>query len=354
MANIDSIEEIKSLDKQNVLSSIQSLGKQIKQVSEDFESIDLPDSLKGAHNIVVSGMGGSALGGRIVDSLILDKVGVPIEIFNEFHLPNYADENTLVIVSSYSGNTEETVLSLNDAIQRNLKIFVISTGGKLAEIAKEKNLPSYIFNPSNNPSNQPRMGLGYSISAILTLLAKLGYAEFIKSELENVPSYVDKFTSLYDATVNSSTNIAKQLASKIYTKSPVLVASEHLVGVTHAFKNQLNENAKTFTTIFDIPELNHHLMEGLANPTQIKSLLLFVFVKSKLYSEKVQKRYHLTLEVVEKNGIETQVIELISETKLEQVFELLVLGSYINFYVAMLYNIDPAPIPWVDYFKANL
>jgi glucose/mannose-6-phosphate isomerase len=148
--------------------------------------------------------------------------------------------------------------------------------------------------------------------------------------------------------------VAKRLATLLLNKLIILVASEHLVGAAHAFKNQLNENSKTFSALFDLPELNHHLLEALANPKGAKPFLQFLFLNSSLYSPDIGKRYPVAMEVVEKNNVAANSFECFSQSKLEQIFELLTLGEYVSFYLAMLYGLDPTPIVWVDYFKKKL
>lgn len=353
MTILDSAQEINKIDKGNILGSIVKLPYQVDQAWHEVNSLDIPEDYSRAKAIVLSGMGGSALGGRIADCLTPDKT-VPMEVFTEFNLPKYVDKNTLVIASSYSGNTAETLSATKEAIEKEAKIIGICTGGKLENILKEHKLPVYVIRPWANPSGQPRMGLGYSISSILTILSRLKFIRMVEEEMLSVVRIMGEAVSDFGADIPSGRNLAKSLALKLKGKIPVLVASEHLVGSGHAFKNQLNENSKTFSALFDIPELNHHLMEGLRNPALAKEYLHFVFIESELYSRKILARYNLTKEVVEKNDISTDIYKLRTETKLQQIFELLVLGSYISLYLAILYGIDPAPIPWVDYFKSKL
>jgi glucose/mannose-6-phosphate isomerase len=354
MANLDNLQEVAKIDKSNLLSSIEALPDQFNQAWDEVFQTSMAEDLLSVKNIVVSGMGGSALGGRIVDSLILERALSPIEVSTEFKLPNYVGPETLVVASSYSGNTQETISSAEEALAKKAKVFVISTGGKLAEVAKEQGLPSYIFKPTHNPSNQPRMGLGYGIGAVLALLAKGKYIQISEEEKNGVVETCRKFVSENSIRIPSSNNLAKRIAQNFFNKAVVLVASEHLLGVAHAFKNQLNENSKTFSVLFDLPELNHHLMEGLANPKSVKPILLFFFIASGLYSPEVRKRYPLTLEVVEKNNVATGTFECLSSTKLDQIFEVLTIGEYVSFYLSLLYDTDPTPIVWVDYFKQKL
>jgi len=337
-----------------VLDTIKSYPAQLKQAWNEIKSLKIPDNFKKIKNVVVCGMGGSALGARIVDSLIIDSVGVPIEIFTEYNIPAYTNEDTLIICSSYSGNTEETLSCLDEAIKAKAKIFGITTGGKLAKKLKEEKIPGYIFDPKNNPSKQPRMAIGYSVGAILGIFSKLGLVNLSEADIEGAVETMRETIVSFDKSRGTKDNFAKNLAQKLEKHTPILVASEHLLGTTHTIKNQFNESAKTFSTLFDLPELNHHLMEGLKNPPKIRGIFHFVFFSSKLYSERVQKRYPLTTEVVEKNGFEYSVFTPHSDKKIDQVFETLVFGSFVVYYLTKDYGIDPLEIPWVDYFKEKL
>ncbi|CAN5320752.1 bifunctional phosphoglucose/phosphomannose isomerase [soil metagenome] len=350
---LDDLKKIAELDKGNILSSIEHLPEQIEDAWNAIKIIDLR-GYETAQNIVVAGMGGSALGGRIVHYLEFRNLRAPIEIVTNYHLPNYVNENTLVILSSYSGNTEETIASAHDAIGRKAKIIGIETGGKLAEILEKENLPIYKIDPTNNPSGQPRMGLGYSISSILGILSKLHFINTTDEEIKDAIEVTEKFVKEFGVRTHTSENHAKKLAEKFTNKIPVLISSEHLVGSAHAFKNQLNENSKTFSMSFEISEMNHHLMEGLKYPAKAKEVLKFFFFESKNYYERIEKRYAITEDVVKQNGFEYEVYKLESNKKLEEVFEMLVLGSYISFYISSLHGIDPSPIPWVDYFKKKM
>lgn len=337
-----------------VANTIRAYPAQLKQAWEEIESLTIPNDYKNVENIVFCGMGGSALGARMVDSYAFNKLRVPLEIFNDYKIPNYVDNKTLLILSSYSGTTEETIESTHQAILKGAKIFGITTDGKLAEILNKENLPGYIFEPRANPSGQPRMAIGYASGAFLALLAKLGVISLASEELDQAVTSMNEVLTEYHEAAASEKNLALSFAKKLRGRIPILVASEHLVGTAHTIKNQFNESAKTFCALFDIPELNHHLMEGLANPPKLRELFTFVFISSRIYSEKNQKRYPLTADVVEKNGVSHLVYSPRSQDKLSQVYETLVFGSYVVFYLTKILKIDPMQIPWVDYFKEKL
>lgn len=351
MVNLDLISEIKKLDSTNILGSIQAMPDQVEQAITEVKNIFIPDSYKTSSRVVIAGMGGSALGGRIIDSLGFDRLTVPLEINTEMRLPYYIDHNTLVVLSSYSGDTEETLVVASEALRKKSHIFGITTGGRLSEFLKSNNLPSYIFNPINNPSNLPRMGLGYAVGALASLLKNLGFINLGDEDLKDAITTSKKCVSEFDVSVPEDKNLAKLHARKLFGKIPVLVASEHLVGTAHAVKNQLNENAKTFALLFDLPELHHHLLEALRNPAQAKAFLSFVFFSSPLYGEDIIKRYPITEEVVARNEVNSIIYHTQSAKKIQDVFEVLVFGSYLGFYLSILYGVDPGPIPWVDYFK---
>ncbi len=354
MINLNSREDIESADKGKILESIRSLDGQISQVLEETKVFYLPNNYKDILNVVICGMGGSALGGRVVKALTTPTSRIPIEIVTDYTLPYYVGEKSLVILSSYSGNTEETISALSNAQNKGAKIFGVTTGGKLKNLLIDGNVPAYFFEPKNNPSGQPRMALGYSIAINLVVLSKIGVFTLSENDLKKAVKASSKFIKLFDPKVSENENVAKKLAQRLFSKAPILFASGHLLGIAHAFKNQINENSKTFSTLFDLPEANHHLLEGLAYPVSAKNVFHFLFFESKNYTPTAQKRYPITEDVVKKVGHEFSVYKTLSKEKLEEIFEILVFGSYLSFYLALLNEVDPSQIPWVDYFKKEL
>ncbi len=354
MIDLDSQKELEKFDKGKIVASIRMLPDQIEQAWEEIKALDIPKECSKVENVVICGMGGSALGGRIVDSLMTERVRLPIEVFTEYDIPNYVGPKTLVIATSYSGNTEETISAARSALNKKARIFGITTGGKLAKFLNKESLPSYVYKAKANPSDQPRMGLGYSIGATLCVLNKCGFIHFNEDNLFSLVTTSRAFTKEFDIDVPLSENIAKIAAKKLKNKIPVLVSSQHLYGVAHAFKNQLNESAKVFSVAFDIPELNHHLLEGLKHPAKAREIIYFIFYQSSLYRKEIKLRHKLTADVIEKNGYEHTFFSPRSKSKITQIFEVLTFGSFISFYLAAIYGVNPAEIPWVDYFKEKL
>lgn len=346
-------EEIKRLDTQNVYGSVVALPDQCLHAWEEANKVEVPENYKEIENVVMCGMGGSGLGARVIESLYFQKLSKPLVRVNDYHLPLYVNEKTLVFASSYSGNTEETVQNVNEALERKAKILIIGAGGKLIEIAKEKDLPFYQITPTYNPSNQPRMAIGYSIVGQLVLASKAGLLDIEISEIEDAVNVMKQVIFANDINKNTESESLKY-ANSMKRKIILYISSEHLTGALHVVNNQQNENAKNLSFDYFIPELNHHLMEGLKHPGANNDNILVIFAESELYSERIQKRFKITEEVVEKNNIKSMIFKNSSGNKLSQVFEVIQFGAFFNFYLSILYGINPAPIPWVDYFKAQL
>lgn len=333
-------------DSKNVFAAMGKFPDQVSQVLTEMPLQHVPASCNLVSNIVVSGMGGSALGGRILANLERQVSRVPIVISSEYHLPNFVNEKTLVIASSYSGNTEETLTSLDEAMARNSQIFVIASGGKLAKIVMEKRLPSYIFDPKFNASGQPRLGLGYNIMSLVSLLSRC--------QLINPPSHMSELYQFLRDQQKPSQQLAQEIAEQIQGKIPLIFASEHLKGVAHDFRNQLNENAKNISAWYDLPEANHHLLEGLSYPSSNPDNLIGVFFESSKYHPEVQRRYPITTTVFGKQKIKHLTIPALGVNTFFESMYLVQLSSYISFYVSQLNGTDPGPIPWVDYFKEEI
>ena len=353
MRTIDSREEIAKIDKENVLGSVEALPDQCLHAWEEASKVCVPDGYHQVKAVVMCGMGGSGLGARVIESLYADKIKIPFIRVNDYHLPAWVDENTLVICSSYSGETEETIQNAKEAIDKKAKWMAIGSGNTLIEIAKEYNVPFYKIDPKYNPSNQPRMAIGYSIIGQLILASKAGLVEFTKKDIDKItPSMRSVIEKIKVEVIEK--NEAKKLAYRMKDKIVAFISAGHLVGATHVINNQMNENAKVFSADYQIPEINHHLMEGLSNPDANKTALFAFFVNSSLYSERIIKRFELTRDVVEKHDVETFVYKATRDGAISQVFETIQFGAYVDFYLSMLYKINPAPLPWVDYFKERL
>lgn len=354
MHKLDSPVLIKRLDSQGMVGSIESLALQCQQAWDEVNKIKIPRSYRDVDNIILNGMGGSALGADVVLSLFGNQMKKPFFITHGYTLPGFVNSKTLCILSSYSGTTEEVVRSFTEARKRKAKIIIICAGGTLATLAKKHRIPAYVFDPRFNPSGQPRMAVGYSLIGVATLLKRSGHLRLSPAEFNAALRDLIRMHKVYGTKAPAAKNPSKQAALAVHNRVTAIVAAEHLSGNAHIFANQTNENGKNFAGYFLISEMNHHLMEGLVFPKHNPKNLAFVFIESGRYNNRNKKRFTITKRVLKKHNIPYYSVTLKSKSALAQAFEALLFGSYASFYLSLLNGIDPSPIPVVDYFKTQL
>ncbi|MCL4354123.1 SIS domain-containing protein [Patescibacteria group bacterium] len=344
MTNPDDLAQIKKLDPQNTYSSTQLFAAQCKAAWEEVKKIEI-SNMSDIENIVCCGMGASIYGALVTQALIGENLRYPFQNISDYHLPKFVNNKTLVILTSYSGNTEEVLSCAQEAKEKNAKMLVLTKGGKLEDFAKENKIPSYIFDGKLNPAGVPRLGNGYSVVGLLGLLNKAGIIE-IK---ENI------ITQAFEKIIKNKDEIqqkAKLSSRNFINKIPIIFAAEHLSGNAQILRNQFNETSKTFSAFYLVPDLNHHLLEGLQFPTE--SNLIFFSLDSINYSTKIKKRMELTKDVTSQNNREIIEYRANGENKYEDILEVMNFGSWLTFYLGIIYNQNPAINPWVDYFKEEL
>ncbi|MFH1207666.1 MAG: SIS domain-containing protein [Patescibacteria group bacterium] len=351
---LDDQKAMKKLDRSNMLGSIESVGLQCQQAWSEVKKVKIPLTCRRVKNIVINGMGGSALGGHVIAAIFHKQLRVPFHVINSYTLPGWVNRDTLYVLSSYSGTTEEVLATFNEARRRHTKLLIICAGGQLAKLAKKYKIPAYIFEPRFNPCNQPRMGLGYSIIGQVALLKQCGLLSITENDFQCAVGAVHVWHKKFGAKTLLKKNPAKKLAVELAGRIPIIMAAEHLSGNAHILANQINENAKTFSAYYLLSELNHHLMEGLHFPRANRKMLHFVSLESSGYLPSMTKRFAITKKVLQKNGIKFFTYKTQGQTPLAEVMEALLFGSYANYYLALANKLDPSPILFVDYFKAAL
>lgn len=354
--NLDNLNQIKKLDKSEVYKSIAALPDQIRQVLDEARLIKVPREYSKINQVMVNGMGASNLGAGIVKAVFSDQIKVPLNIVPGYEVPASVDKNSLYIISSYSGSTEEPLSVYEKVKKRGAKILAITSrgGNKLEKLMIKDNIPGYIFKPDFNPSAVPRVGLGYSIFGMAVMLAKAGLFKINVKEIKDTIASMEIWNRELRPEEKKKFNLAKILAEAIKGKIPVAVAAEFLAGNLRVLRNQFCESGKNFGCYLTIPELNHYAMEGLEFPKGNNKNLIFFFINSDLYHPRNKKRIELTKEIVIKNKIKFVEHKLISKTKLGQALELLQLGSWVAYYLGILNKKDPATNIWVDWFKKEL
>lgn len=341
-------------DPGDMLGSVIAFPEQCADGWAAVNALSLPEEYAKAKNIVVAGMGGSALGTHIIETAFADKLSLPINRVQQYKLPAYVDEDTLVIASSYSGTTEETVTAYEEAKKKTKKIIGLATGGAIMERCVKDGFPVATFDPKRNPSGQPRSALGYAVAAQLALFTKLGLLDISDSDIEGAIEHTKKMATGWTPESDEDTNTATMISKNYRGKIPLLVCGPQLTGCIHALTNQTNETAKRFAAYFEIPELNHHLLEGLAHPHSNGENLLFVFFESPLYHPRVQKRFIVMKNILSEFSMPWITYTAESNHILHTVFEVLQLGSFVAYYAAIDAGENPTPVPWVTLFKQQL
>jgi glucose/mannose-6-phosphate isomerase len=355
--NLDDKKSYEKLDGGMVADSIERLADQIAQAAKEAAKIKIPADYKKATEIVVSGMGGSNLGAHIIRSAFADRLKKPLSINHGYKLPAHVGKNTLLILSSYSGNTEEPLSIYGEAVKRKAKILGITCRGeknKLQKLMENDRIPGYIFTDQNNPSCQPRLGTGYSIFGMLNLLSRAGALNIGKEETAALVDFLKKTGRKFITDSKTAANPAKKMAAELKGRIPVFVGADFTSGNMHVLRNQMNECSKQFACYLTLPDLNHYAMEGLVFPQKNAENMIFFFFDSELYLPRIQERSKLTKTIVKKNGIPAVSFRLKGANPLEQAFETLQFGAWLSFYLGILNEVDPSEIPFVDWFKNNL
>jgi glucose/mannose-6-phosphate isomerase len=345
MKNFNDLGAIKTIDPQDTLGSTDLSVKQFKAAWDEVQSLVITESYQNVKAVVFCGMGASIYGALVTKALEGSHFAYPTEIITDYHLPSYVDDNTLVVLTSYSGSTEEVLSCAQEAKELGAKMVVLTKGGKLAEFAKENDIPAYIFDGALNPAGVPRLGNGYSIFGLMGLLHQLGIITLDLSVIEHAISFGE----------NNQQRLkeqAQQDVEKFIDRIPVIFAGEHLSGNAQILRNQFNETSKTFSSFYLIPDLNHHLMEGLAFPKEAP--VTFFILSSDNYTDKIKKRTSLTKDVVEQNNRTVVEFKTTGENVYEDFVEVLLYGSYLTLYLGLNYDQNPATNPWVDMFKEKL
>lgn len=354
MKDLDDLKEIKKLDQGHSYESILGFPSQCEDAWSEVKEFRFPSNYRNFKNILFCGMGGSAYGARIIKSLYGNQLKIPVDLVSDYHLPSYADSDTLIIAASYSGNTEETISVVYEALKIEAKIIGVTTGGELHELLLRHVRPVWKIIPKHNPSMQPRLAQGYMQMGQIGILNSLGILKITDKDVDKTIEYLRLREKLLSMESKLTENPAKELALKFSEKEINIIGGEFLEGAMHAVRNPFHETGKHFANYFMLPELNHHLMEGLSYPASNRKNLLFWLINSSLYNKEIRQRLVLTREVIEKNSIEVVETNLSPTTPMGQVFELIQLGSFLTFYLCMLHGHDPANIPWVNYFKEKL
>jgi len=348
--NLDDPQIFKQYDPEGMLARIKELPWQCQQAWQEAMSFNLPADYADVDKVVILGMGGSAIGGDLVRSLAESEAKIPIFVQRDYGLPAFVDARTLVIASSYSGNTEETLSAFEQALKTGAKKLAITTGGKLQAIAEERNIPV----PKITYKAQPRAALGFSLLPTLCFLQKLGFLSDKSADVAETVQVLQKLSEKISEKTPLSGNPAKQLAQQLYDSMPVIYGAGIVAEVAHRWKTQINENSKAWAFYEVFPELNHNAVVGYQFPSELASRIKVVLLRSSSLNQRVQLRYQVTCELLDRASVEHEFVDSEGGSPLSQMMSLVMMGDYVSYYLAILYRVDPSPVKVIDYLKERL
>ncbi|MFC1964546.1 bifunctional phosphoglucose/phosphomannose isomerase [Chloroflexota bacterium] len=341
---------LEQYDPDGMLERIHELPWQCQQAWQMAMSFNLPADYSEVDKVVILGMGGSAIGGDLVSSLAASEAGIPILVNRDYDLPAFVDSRTLVIASSYSGNTEETLNSFEQALGTGAKKLAITTGGKLKDVAEKANIPVFSF----TYKAQPRAALGFSFLIILCFLQKLGFLGDKSADVAETAQVLQELSQRINEKAPLSGNPAKRLVQNLYGRLPVIYGAGILTEVAHRWKTQLNENGKAWAFYEAFPELNHNAVVGYQFPSKLADEIKVVLLRSPLLSPRIQLRYRVTCHLLDQAGVDYEFADGEGGSPLSQVMSLVLFGDYVSYYLAILYRIDPSPVEVINYLKEQL
>ena len=348
--SLDDPQIFKRYDPQGMLGHLHNMPRLCQEAWQQAISFNLPRDYATVDKVVILGMGGSAIGGDLVASLALSEARLPILIRRDYELAGFTDDQTLVIASSYSGNTEETLAAFKQSLKTGAKKLVITSGGKLKNLAQEAGVPIFSF----DYQAPPRAALPYSLMPILCFLQSLGFIGNKSEDVNETVAVLKQLSAQIDETVAESKNPAKELAKRLYNRLVVIYGAGVTAEVAHRWKTQINENSKAWAFYEVFPELNHNAIVGYQFPEELAASIMVVLLRSTLLPERIQLRYQITSQLLEKAGVNYQMVDGNGECPLSQLMSLVLFGDYVSYYLALLYRTNPSLVKAIDFLKGKL
>ena len=344
----------KNIDKSNMHKSIYEFPLHIKDCIDNFENnYFLKNKTNIFESIIILGMGGSAISGLLLKEMLNDQIKIPVFINKSYTIPKWVNKKTLVIASSYSGNTEETIISCKKALKLKCNIIGISTGGELIQLLK-KEKKSFIILPKGL---QPRAAIGHSFTSIFLLFDKLNLInkKDVKLFKKNTNFLLDENKKYCEI---GKQNFSYIIAKKIINKIPIIYAQEGIYdAIGYRFKSQLAENSKIISFNGNIPEMNHNEIEGFSEKMNLEKNIILIWINDELYHEKNKKRISITSKILKKrikNQLTLKLNYLDKYGKFIHYLRYIQLTDWISYYCAIINKNDPSDIPNISKLKNTL
>jgi len=348
--DLDNDKHFAKIDPSGMLAEIDDLPDQLHRAWHLGLNQPLPKA-DAIRQILVAGMGGSAIGADLLAAYIEPLSTIPVFIQRDYSLPAWAaGKQTLVIASSHSGNTEETLSVFGQAREAGCRLFAIATGGKLSEEARRAGVDLWLF----SHQGMPRSAVGYSFGLLLALFYRLGLVPDPSTELQEAVSMMKAQQKNLAADTPVVKNPAKRLAGQLAGRGVTVLGSGLLAPVARRWKGQLNELAKTWAMLDMLPEADHNTIAGIENPSELFARISAVFLRAPADHPRNRLRSELTANAFLLAGISTDAYLAKGQSRLAQQWTTLHFGDYVAYYLAMIYEIDPTPIAAIEHLKLSM
>ncbi|MBS1248556.1 MAG: hypothetical protein MAG431_00108 [Chloroflexi bacterium] len=348
--NLNNHTHFKKLDTQDMLAAIDGLPEQLETAWELGQGF-APPPWENIDRVLIAGMGGSAIGASLLAAYVAPLCEVPVFVHRDYDLPAWAKgQGTLVITSSHSGNTEETLSAFEAALENGCRILAVTTGGKIAAKAKEHKTGLWQF----DHDGQPRAAVGYSFGLLLAAFSRLGFIPDQADEIRDAVRAMVKQQKSVRSSVPLAKNPAKALAGHLTERWVSVFGAGLLAPVARRWKGQISELAKAWAQFEALPEADHNTLAGVVNPQEKLAKTKAIFLRADANHPRNQLRIGLTEEGMSRAGMETTVINTHGDTRLAQLWATLHLGDYVAYYLAMTYGVDPSPVAAIEDLKRAL
>ncbi len=348
--NLDDTRRFAELDPAAMLASIDELPDQLEAAWASGGRLPLGE-ISGVRQVVLAGMGGSAIGADLLAAYAMPMATVPVTIWRNYELPAFAaDERTLVVVSSHSGNTEESLSALEAARDCGTQVVAITTGGKLAEVAGTLGAPVWTF----EHSGQPRAAVGWAFGLLLAMFTRLGLIPDPEEELNDAVQVMRGQQESIAAEIPVVHNPAKRMAGQLMDRWPTILGADFLEPVARRWRTQIAELAKAVAQYEALPEADHNMVAGVVNPESLFGSTMVVFLRGTLGHPRNLLRVDATRQILMVEGFNTDVMNAIGETRLAQQWSALHFGDYTSYYLAMAYGVDPTPVHAIEDLKRRI
>ena len=346
---LDDPATLQRIDPEDMLGKVAELPRQLADARRVAASLELTDRHTDVDAVIVLAMGGSAIGAELVAAAAGERLRVPLIVHRDYGLPAGAGERTLIVATSHSGETAETLSGFAAARQRNLPTAVITTGGQLAASAGEAGLPLLRY----RAGGQPRAAIGFGVGLVHELLSRAGLVRDPDPIASAVP-VVEALLERMAPSVDTDANPAKQLAWAMFGRTPIVYGHGAMAAVAHRWKTQLNENAKAWAAWEPMPEANHNAIEGSLNPRELGDAPYIVQVRDPDEPTEIAERYRVVEELLGERATNRSQVWAEGPTPLARVLSAVAHGDLVSVYLAILYQTDPTPVTLLSMLKERL